>query len=437
MKNYTKYVACNLDEAIQSLLSIQCLFVKDPTRDFTRKRKIPLKHLVKILLSMGGNSLDKELLDYFDYNIDTASSSAFVQQREKLLPEALGFVLNEFNQTFDNHRTFNEYRLLSVDGSDVNIPMNPDDLDIFIKTLPNCKGFNLLHINALYDLLNKQYLDVIIQKNRHKNERRAVNDIVDRSGISDKTLLMLDRGYEGYNVMAHIENKNWKYLIRVREPKGKSSMLCRLNLPLDKEVDKLVKVNLSRRNTKELKKDATHRILPKAATFDYLKIGNKGRYPLEFRVVGVEIEGNKYQYFVTNLDVEEFDTKAIGELYHLRWGIETSFRELKYALGLTSFHSKKVNLIKQEIYAKMIMYNFCELITLNVIITQKPRKHTYQVNFTMAIHICKRFFIRLFDKEPPDIEALIQKYVLPVRGGRKYPRKVKFRSCISFLYRVV
>ena len=25
----------------------------------------------------------------------------------------------------------------------------------------------------------------------------------------------------------------------------------------------------------------------------------------------------------------------------MRWGIETSFRELKYAVGLTSFHSKK------------------------------------------------------------------------------------------------
>jgi len=321
MKNYAKYVACKLDEAIQSLLSTSYLFVKDPTRDFTRKRKIPLKHLVQILLSMGGNSLNKELLDYFDYNIDTATSSAFVQQREKLFPEALGFVLNEFNETVDHHRTFNGYRLLAVDGSSVNIPLNPNDFNTFVKTAENSKGFNLLHINALYDLLEKQYLDVVIQAIRKKNEKRAVTDMVDRSNTLAKVLLMLERVYEGYNIMAHIEKKNWNYLIRVRDPQGKSNMLTKLNLPLDKEFDKQVKVNLSRRNTKELKSDVSHRLLPKKSTFDYLELGNKGRYPLEFRVVGIEIEENKYQYFVTNLEANEFDIKAIGELYHLRWGI--------------------------------------------------------------------------------------------------------------------
>ncbi|MFR7830752.1 MAG: transposase [Blautia wexlerae] len=29
------------------------------------------------------------------------------------------------------------------------------------------------------------------------------------------------------------------------------------------------------------------------------------------------------------------------ELYHLRWGIETSFRKLKYSLGLSQLHSKR------------------------------------------------------------------------------------------------
>ena len=172
---------------------------------------------------MGGNSLNKELLYYFDYNIDTATSSAFVQQREKLLPQALGFVLNEFNQTVDSHRTFNGYRLLSVDGSNVNIPMNADDLDTFVKTAPNSKGYNLLHLNALYDLLDKQYLDVVIQAIRQKNEKRAVTDMVDRSDVLSKVLLILDRGYEGYNIMTHIERKNWKYLIIAEKKKDKTS----------------------------------------------------------------------------------------------------------------------------------------------------------------------------------------------------------------------
>ena len=118
----------------------------------------------------------------------------------------------------------------------------------------------------------------------------------------------------------------------------------------------------------------------------------------------------------------------------MRWGIETSFRELKYAVGLGCFHSKKVEYIKQDIYARVILYNYCERITMNVVIHQKDTKHEYQMNYTIAIHIC-RYFLRN-DIAPPDVEKLIQKNLLPVRPGRWDPRKVKPKSAVSFLYRI-
>ena len=76
----------------------------------------------------------------------------------------------------------------------------------------------------------------------------------------------------------------------------------------------------------------------------------------------------------------------------MRWGIETSFRELKYSIGLTHFHSKKLDYIKQEIWARLILYNFCEAITTRTILRQshRKRKHSYQLNYTRAIHICCR-----------------------------------------------
>ena len=65
------------------------------------------------------------------------------------------------------------------------------------------------------------------------------------------------------------------------------------------------------------------------------------------------------------------------------------FFELKYAIGLACFHSKKVEYIMQEIYARLIFYNYCEIIMMNVVIHQKDTKHVYQMNYTMAIHICR------------------------------------------------
>ena len=75
--------------------------------------------------------------------------------------------------------------------------------------------------------------------------------------------------------------------------------------------------------------------------------------------------------------------------FYLRWGIETSFRELKYAIGLTSFHARKPDFIKQGIYARLLLYNYCELITTHVIKQMKNNDKTKQVNFTIAIYICR------------------------------------------------
>ena len=131
-----------------------------------------------------------------------------------------------------------------------------------------------------------------------------------------------------------------------------------------------------------------------------------------------------------------FPVEKIKEIYHLRWGIETSFRELKYAIGLTSFHSRKVDYIKQEIYARLLLYNYCELITTHVIEQMSKKDKTKQVNFTVAIYICREYLRHKRQLSPPDVIRLIEKYILPIRPGRQDPRKVRAQAAVSFLYRV-
>ena len=68
---------------------------------------------------------------------------------------------------------------------------------------------------------------------------------------------------------------------------------------------------------------------------------------------------------------KKISTEELRELYNMRWGIETSFRDIKYAAGLLFFHSRKKDLVIQEIYAKLILYNFCELITGAIVVEKK------------------------------------------------------------------
>lgn len=436
MTNYPSFVKGKLIETISKMAKEPKSFVKNPNKDFTRNRKLSLNTVMKLMLSMGGNSVTSELMEHFDYNMDMASSSAFIQQRDKLQSSAFEYLLKEFTHSFQDLKTYEGYRLLAVDGSDLNICHNPNDVDTYFQSTPDSKGFNQLHLNAMYDLCNKLYVDVCIQPGRKENEFMALTGMTDRSNISGDVMVVADRGYESYNVFAHIEKKGWKYAIRVKDIMS-NGILSALNLPDADEFDVDIDINLTKKQTNEVKsKPEIYKFVPKTSTFDYLDLRINKFYPIKFRVLRFKITNDAYETIITNLDSGKFPSKKIKELYHLRWGIETSFRELKYAIGLISFHSKKVEHITQEIYARLVMYNFCELITMHVVIQQKETKHCYQVNFTRAIQVCKHYFKCQSDISPPDVEALIRKNILPIREGRKDPRKVKAKAVVSFLYRV-
>lgn len=96
-------------------------------------------------------------------------------------------------------------RILAVDGSDVQIATNPDDSTSYPGSNEQ-KPYNLLHLNALYDLEHHIYTDAVIQGRLNWNEHSALQEMVDKSDIS-KALVVADRGYESYNNMAHIQEK--------------------------------------------------------------------------------------------------------------------------------------------------------------------------------------------------------------------------------------
>ena len=76
---------------------------------------------------MGGRSLRDEMLDCIDFEEMPATVSALVQQRNKLLPEALEYLFREFTNRSHNPKTYKGYRLLAVDGSDLQFTANPND----------------------------------------------------------------------------------------------------------------------------------------------------------------------------------------------------------------------------------------------------------------------------------------------------------------------
>lgn len=188
MNEYADLIKAKLDTVLAEMHESTRLFVNDPDRDFTRKRKLDFKDMLSILLSMGGNSLKLELMKYFSYDTETATCSAFVQQREKILPEALEVYFHRFTSLALNPKYYDGYRMLAVDGSDLCIAHNPNDTENYFLAKENSKGYNLLHLNAMYDLCSRVYVDSIVQPGRKENEFQALTNMIDRSDIKDKTM---------------------------------------------------------------------------------------------------------------------------------------------------------------------------------------------------------------------------------------------------------
>ena len=435
MKNYPKQIKNTLLAVIRNMAKHPENFCHCPEKDFTRNRKLPLEKVLTLLVKMGGHSLRDEMLDCLDFEETPATVSALVQQRNKLLPEALEYLFREFTNRCHDPKTYKGYRLLAVDGSDLQFSANPNDPLSYFPGVNGQKPYSFLHLNALYDLSSNLYLDAVVQKRRAANENAALVSMVDRSEISGPVILTADRGYESYNTLEHIARKGWKYLIRLRESKG---IISSLSLPED-DFDMPVQLFLTRKQNKKLKElqkefPGQYRFLPINVNFDYLPWGTDGVYPFSFRIVRFKISEDSTETLITNLDRNSFPAEELKHLYHLRWGIETSFRQLKYTVGLSLFQSKKVEYITQEIFARLTMYNFCELITSHVVIQNKRRKYVYQTNFTAAVHICRQFLRGAVS--PPKVEALIEQQVVPIRPGRSTPRRTKNIKFNGFFYRI-
>ena len=435
MGTYIEKLKNTLYDLIHEMSAHHWLYVADPKRNFRRDRKLPFEKVLAMMVSMGGGSLRNELIDHFHCSADMASASAFVQRRAQLLPEALEYLFHRFNEQAVTEQLYKGYQLLAADGSDLQIFADPNDPDSYYPGANGQKHYGLLHINAVYDLLSRTYQDILIQKGRKMNENAALVQMTDRSSIP-KAILIADRNYEAYNGIAHMEKKGWKYLIRIRDTAG---MISPFQFKPACDLDIWKTITLTRKQTNAFKKmkadePARYRCLPNSSPFDYIDLHDNQYYDLNVRFVRFRISEDTYETVVTNLSADEFPASEIKHLYNLRWGIETSFRDLKYTIGLKQPVSKKAEYISQEIFARCLMYNFCELVTSHITVHYRSEKYVYQTNFSAAVHIC-RLFLR-GSVAPPDAETNISRNLVPVRPNRKAPRNANRPRFNGFLYRV-
>lgn len=429
--NYSSSLKKTLNKWIAVQSNNKSEYLVSPEKDFTRNRDISYEDVIKMTLTSGARSLRNELMNFYNYK-KTVTTSAFCQQRSKIKKEAFKNLFYSFNSTLKRDKNYKGYRLLACDGSQIRTPMITDNPDYYLQGYQSPDNNNAyFHLNAFYDLCNNFYEDVIIEPEHIRKEKDSMIKMIMRDTSNIPTIYIADRGYESYNIMAHIHSRKQYFVIRIKDFNigGIAQMFPK---PEQEEFDQQFTRIFTRHSDKKYREKYGKYIwIRHKYNIDFFS-PDHDMFEMSFRIIRIKISDDNYECIVTNLPKENFTTSNIKELYNMRWGIETSFKELKYSTALLYFHSRKEELLHQEIYAKLIMYNFTQAVIRHIIPAKKNRQYEYKVNHTMTEQLCAIF---LRGVTSIDIESIIQTTLLPVRPNRSFKRTKKKERSINLQYR--
>lgn len=454
MNHYPEKVKEKLNSIISDMADRHWIFSSNPGHDFMRQNtgKLSFSDTMRLIIGMGKGSTTDEIVDYFDMDPDLIpSQSAFNQRRNQINLYAFQYLFEEFSASFPSTtHAFKDHCILAADGCHVVYTTNAEIIQDYNKPrMIDHKGYNHMHLNGFVDVISKSFLDIMIQPGQQPDERLALHTMLDHfePDHPDKYIITADRGYESYDLLFHCELKHLRYVFRVKEPSSSRSMLSsfRSDLPDEKEeFDVIIRRFFTDKCTNIMKEQTSvyHYMNPYKNIPHFKPLLNGGHiYYMTFRAVKFKTSENTYEYIITNLP-RSFDIEDIKECYHWRWGIEVSFRYLKHAVGLLYFHSKKPEFLKQEIYARLTLYNMGIFITNEAVKENQKRKrnpqnkYVYEIDISSSVKIVRKFFWRDTSRHAIDIIKLIMRYVHPVKAKfRKFDRPLRGIGAIHFGYR--
>ena len=395
---------------------------------FVRNRKMPLDDLAFSMINRKGLTLKLELRGYMNISHPGTqiSKPGYLKQRMKLNPEAFVDLYQFHNKNFYSDPdtelyTVNGFLVLAVDGSNVNLPTTPETLDVYgTSSRKGTKPQAALGIECLYDALNRMVLDANINRVKFNEMAVAESQIARvRDTIGDHPFLVtMDRLYPSIPAFLRLIDSETYFVARLKLSDFKAEQQALSSD--DEDVD--IQINKSRR---------THYM----GTSDEALVMSRDTFPLRMVRVWLDEEKTESEILATNLPRDLFPAEIFGEIYHLRWRIETAFQTLKDRLKMENFTGTKPVLIEQDIYSTIYVSNIAEDIARDIEQEQADHlandyKHRMAVNRTLCIGLLKSDLIYiLLEEDHKKQDELFQRLydeisenIVPIRPDRHYPR---------------
>lgn len=406
--------------------------------NFIRDRVLNFPVLVLFLINLVKKTLQVSLNEFCSaIDILNVTKQAFSKARKKLSFNAFILMNNKLLEEFysDNViKTWQGFRLLAVDGSDIQLPQN-EELKATFSTANNQTGETLVmaKISYAYDVLNLITLDAKIDR-LHTSERDLAVEHIEtiKKLRQDPTrdLYLYDRGYPSLGLLFYHDVEKKDYVMRCTT----SSLLKKVKVAFDQgETDTNIRLNASDANYDQIKE------LKKRTPFL-----NRKNACIDVRMVVVTLSTGEKEVFLTSLlDQNNYPTIMFKDLYHKRWCAEENYKWHKGTLQLENFAGQTELSVLQEFYASVLTANMASILIEEAqeeLVEeqmarhplQKKLKYDYKINRNIAVPTLKTQLLKgLFDPETnfdllcKSLKSNLKRSICPIRPDRSFRRTKK------------
>lgn len=418
---YRKYCISEIKTKIQSKSTKE--IYRNSDKHFIRNRKMNFEKVILYGLNKRGLTSKMEIEDFAELiNMTDISSPAVLKQRLKLngkiYLDMMQDNLKGFYEKFQNDvKLFNGYILSAIDGSDFEIPNTKLTRENYNELHPN-ESVSRATISNMFDVLNHYVMDTIINKYDASERKMAQENYsnIKKLNLPYPIIRTMDRGYSSLVDMYYSNKSNDKYVVRLKKNDFKKQIQ---NM---KSNDEIIKIEYQYDRIRYYKDDYP----------EFYKIMEETKETIELRIVIFDSKDGEKILLATNLSKEEINYEKMFELYKLRWEIELNYHSLKESLKIEMITSSNDIIIYQDIYSQMLVYNLIQAFKQDAEknIDQTKYKNKMKINMNMATGFVKKALVKIILEENIDkqnrmfelLEQKIEKYLVPIKKNRHYPR---------------
>ena len=222
-----------------------------------------------------------------------------------------------------------------------------------------------------------------------------------------KFITIYDRGYGSTELMINTVYLDSKFLIRL------NSKVFRKRIVNMNSDDGIIEVNMI---NPFLEKISDEKVRKFAEEMGRLKV----------RIVKVKLKTGETEILATNLNKNEFTKEELKELYAKRWTIETGYDKLKNFIALEEFSGIRKEIIEQDFYAGIFMYNLATTVKFDIEKSNnrepknKDKKYVITANFSSIITLIYDYIFQLIYESKSIKEKIIDFILLLVSKELSY-----------------